>query len=51
MAKGIINAFDHMELGLVLDLTKDGNQAVIGYLNTSIFAARYVSFAAALYTR
>ena len=29
MVKGIINAFDHMELRFVINLTKDGNWAII----------------------
>ena len=48
MVKGIINAFDHMEYGLVLDLTMDSNQLVIWPL---IFAARCVNFATAFYTK
>ena len=28
MVKGIINAFDHMELCFVINLTKDGNWAI-----------------------
>ena len=46
MVKGIINAFDHMEFCLVIDLTMDGNQVVI---RLSMFATRRVSFATALY--
>ena len=42
MVKGIINAFDSMELCFVINLTKDGNWA-----NTRppIFATGYVSVA------
>ena len=43
MVKGIINAFDHMELILVINLTKGGNWAISG---PPIFATGYVSFAA-----
>ena len=42
MVKGIINAFDHMEFGLVIDLTMVDNQVVVRPL---IFATRCVSFA------
>ena len=42
MVKGIINAFDHMELCFVINLTKDGNWAITW---KSIFATGYVSFA------
>ena len=48
MVKGINNAFDHMELCLVKNLTFGGNQAVTW---PSIIAARYVSFATTLNTR
>ena len=48
MVKGIINAFDHMEFCLVLNLTMGGNQAVTW---PPIIATRYVSFAPALNTR
>ena len=43
MVKGIINAFDHMELCFVINLTKDGNWAIT---RPPIFATGYVSFAA-----
>ena len=42
MVKGIINAFDHMELWFVINLTKDGNWAII---QPPIFATGYVCFA------
>ena len=42
MVKGIINAFDHGELGLVINLTKGGNWAIS---QLPIFATGYVSFA------
>ena len=44
MVKGIINAFDHMELCFVINLTKDGNWAITW---PPIFAtgSGYVSFA------
>ena len=42
MVKGIINAFDHKELGLVINLTKGGNWAIS---QLPIFATGYVSFA------
>ena len=42
MVKGIINAFDHMELCFVINLTKDGNWAITW---PPIFATGYVSFA------
>ena len=48
MVKGIINAFDHMELCLVINLTKDGNWAIT---QPPIFATGYVSFATTFYTR
>ena len=41
MVKGIDNAFDHMELSLVINLTKDGNWAIP---RPPIFATGY-SFA------
>ena len=41
MVKGIMNAFDHMEFCLVIDLTMDGNQVVI---QPSMFATRCVSY-------
>ena len=47
MAKGIINAFDHMALCLVINLTKDGNWTIPRPL---IFATGYVSFATTFYT-
>ena len=43
----IINAFDHMEFCLVINLEMVGNQA----LWPSIFTTRYVSFATTLNTR
>ena len=42
MVKGIINAFDHMELCFFINLTKDGNWAIT---QPQIFATGYVSFA------
>ena len=42
MVKGIINAFDHMELCFVTNLTKDGNWAITQPL---ISATGYISFA------
>ena len=48
MVKGIINAFDHMEFCLVINLTMGGNQAVTW---PPIIATRYVSFATTLNTR
>ena len=42
MVKGIINAFDHIELSLVINLTKGGNWAIPW---PPIFATGYVSFA------
>ena len=42
MVKGIINAFDHMELCYVINLTKDGNCAIT---RPPIFATGYVCFA------
>ena len=48
MVKGIINAFDHMELCLVINLTKGGNWAIS---RPPIFATGYVSFSNTFYTR
>ena len=48
MVKGIINAFDHMEFCLFIDLTVKDNQVVI---RPPMFATGCVSFATALYTR
>ena len=48
MVKGIDNAFDHMELCLVINLTKGGNWAIS---QPPIFATGYVSFATTFYTR
>ena len=45
MVKGIINAFDHMELCFVINLTKDGNKAII---RPPMFATRHVCFATTL---
>ena len=42
MVKGILNAFDHMELCFVINLTKAGNWAIT---QPPIFATEYVSFA------
>ena len=42
MVKGIISVFDHMELCLLINLTKGSNWAIA---RLPIFAARYVSFA------
>ena len=42
MVKGIINAFDHMALCFVINLTKNGNLAMT---QPPIFATGYVSFA------
>ena len=42
MVKGMINAFDHMELWFVINLTMDGNWAVT---RPPIFATGYVCFA------
>ena len=42
MVKGIVNAFDHTEFCLVMNLTMGGNWAVTW---PPIIAARYVSFA------
>ena len=41
MVKGIINAFDHMELCFVINLTKDDNWAITRPL---IFALGYTRF-------
>ena len=48
MVKGIINAFDHMEFCLVINLTICGNLAVSC---SPVIATMYVSFAATLNTR
>ena len=48
MVKGIDNAFDHMELCLVINLTKDGNWTIP---RPQIFATGHVSFATDFYTR
>ena len=48
MLKGIINAFDHMEFCLVINLIMGGNQAVTWPL---INATRYVSFATTIISR
>ena len=48
MVKGIINAFDHMEFCLVINLRMYGNLAVTW---PPMIATRYVSFATALNTR
>ena len=42
IVKGIINAFDHMELCFVINLTKDGNWAIT---RSPIFATVCVTFA------
>ena len=44
MVKGIVNAFDHMEFCLVLNLTMCGNLAVTW---PPLIATRYASFATA----
>ena len=44
MVKGIINAFDHMEFCLDIDLTMDDNQVVT---RPPMFATRCVSVATA----
>ena len=44
--QSIINAFDHMELCLVIYLAKGGNWAIA---MSPIFASGYVSFATAIY--
>ena len=48
MVKGIINAFDHMEFCLVINLTMGSNQAVS---RPPLCATRYVSFATTLNTK
>ena len=48
MVKGIVNAFDHMELCLVINLTMGGDRAVRW---PPIIATRYISFATTLNTR
>ena len=48
MVKGIHNAFDHMELCLVIKLTLGGNWAVTW---PPTIANRYVNFATTLNTR
>ena len=48
MVKGIINAFDHMEFCLVINLTMGGNQAVTW---PPVVATMHVSFATTLNTR
>ena len=48
MVKGIINAFDHMEFCLVINLTIGGSWAVTW---PPITATRYASFATTLNTR
>ena len=48
MVKGIINAFDHMEFCLVINLTMCGNLTVTW---PSMIATMYVSFATTLNTR
>ena len=48
MVKGIINALDHMEFCLVINLAMGGNWAVIWPL---MIATKYVSFATTLNTR
>ena len=45
MVKGIINAFDHMEFCLIINLLMGGNLAVTW---PPIIATRYVSFATIL---
>ena len=50
MVKGIMNAFDHMEFCLVINLTMGGNWAVTCTWPPTI-ATGYVSFATTLYTR
>ena len=47
MVKGIINAFDHMEFCLVINLTMGDNPAV----TSPLIATRFVSFATTLNTR
>ena len=48
MVKGIINAFDHMKLCLVIHLTKGSNWIIP---RPPIFATGYFSFATTFYTR
>ena len=48
MVKGIINAFDHVEFCLVINLRICGNSAVTW---PPMIDAKYVSFATALITR
>ena len=48
MVKGIIDAFDHMKLCLVIHLTKGGNWIIP---RPPIFATGYVSFATTFNTR
>ena len=48
MVKGIDNAFDHMELCLVINLTKDGDWPI---LRPTVFATGYDSFATTFFTR
>ena len=48
MVKGIINAFDHIEFRLDINLTMCGNLAVTW---PPMVATRYVYFAATLNTR
>ena len=48
MVKGIINAFEHMEFCLVINLAMCGDLAVTW---PPIIATRYVSFATTLNTR
>ena len=48
MVKGIVSAFDHMELCLVINLTKGSNWDIT---QPPIFATEYASFAATLNTR
>ena len=50
MVKGIISAFDHMELCLVINLTKKTTGART-ITPSMIIATVYVSFAATIYTR
>ena len=42
MVKRIVNAFDHMELCFVINLTKDDNWAIT---RPPVFATGYISFA------
>ena len=48
MVKGIVNAFDHMEFCLVINLTMGGIRAVTW---PPVIATRNVSFATTLNTR